>query len=359
MKSFLVVVFAIGIKAASAVVAVKIFMDLISAKSKIFGKALGMGKGAIDAARKRAEGTNYYQRRQMAKEARQQERRRGNIKDFADRLSGDRRRDVLLRRRAAGGITGQLFNTNQAAQERIRQTAEEQLLKEQREEPNRASQRIRSAGLTGDVSHVRSAATKAGQTITSPTGQKVVVSEAMRQAAINNLAAAGRIKELRALENNDLAYLRKATGDPTFVPTADLSARGPGKAPVTETHQMLDRAYTENRTPISNKAPDLLPDLRGNLDIPFTGLKPGEVSTLDPSTIDQAAAHFATSPSGPSDRQEFIAQFHAALKNPSLRGNIKLKQIDSVVAMLASTPGLDPAMAADILAEQKAASGTP
>jgi len=66
----------------------------------------------------------------MTRQARAAERPSWNIASYGELMSGTGLRSEMARRSAAGGVGAQVFNTNQAGQQRIRQSAEDQRRKE-------------------------------------------------------------------------------------------------------------------------------------------------------------------------------------------------------------------------------------
>lgn len=234
---------------------------------KLTGSLTDRTKGLTNKARERAQQSNLYQRPQMAKDFRKQERRRANVEDYAQRVTESSR----WRRRAAG-----VGNT--AGQQRALQSAQDILRKQRHEETERAAKNMAQRGFEGDADFMGIAQTETGRNYTSArTGEQIQVSEAVRQAAINNLVQQGRTGQVRELE---------AAG----------GGRAPGGVARTDLHNMLDHAYEDYGQKIAEKAPDLAPSRRAsNGAAAFTDLQAGDVTKWHHSTID-AAEGWYTSP---------------------------------------------------------------
>jgi hypothetical protein len=146
-----VVIIAVGGNIFVAFVVIKMSTWAIFAKGWI-GKAAGVLNaktgGLTNKAKEFGENRDYYQRRQMARDARNQEKRRAHVEDYAALASSDTWRGRRLRQRAAGGLKGQLFNSNQAGQERQRLAAMGQLEKFEHEETAQAAGLIEANRVT-------------------------------------------------------------------------------------------------------------------------------------------------------------------------------------------------------------------
>jgi len=308
------------------------------ALGRVAGKLNDSTKGLTGRAKDFGENRNFYQRRQFARDARKQEQRRANVEDYAAMASANTRRGHLLRRRAAGGLVGQVLNTNEAGQQRIGQAADDQLRKQRHEETQRAGQRMSHMGIEGDADLLAIANTPAGTAfqqarmnaagVMAPTGVEVRVGEAERQAAINNLVQQGRTSQLRGLE---------AT-----------AARGPGGQPVTEMHRMLDEAYQEHGAKLADKAPDLMPNRRASEGLAaFTDLKPEDVTAWHHSTVDAAAGWYGSTVDARGNalttpqinervasRDQMLRAFSAATQNTSTRSKLSLEQVTRTRAMM-------------------------
>ena len=70
-----------------------------TALGRLAGKIDASTKGLSNRAKEYGESRNFYQRRQMARDARKQEQRRANVEDYASAVSGSGFRSRLLRRR--------------------------------------------------------------------------------------------------------------------------------------------------------------------------------------------------------------------------------------------------------------------
>lgn len=321
----------------SPIVIVKTTLAAKAGLGRVINGAEKMGQGVTGAARNRAQSSNMYQRRQMIRQARDNERRRGNVASYTELMTGDGVRSELARRRAAGGLAGQLFNTNQAGQERILTSAQEQLRKEQNEEAHRAAQRMTSLGIEGDDDLARIARMADGQVFRQTrngvaTGTTMQVNRAERQAAIEELVKQGRVGELRRLE---------AVGP----------ARGPGGRPNpnNELHELLDEAYKEHGGKLGDKAPDLMPNRRATNGVAaFTDLKPDDVTGWHHSTVSAARNFYSTSrmvedvdpatglglgtfhDQAPADREQMLRAFGQATTVPSAKSKMSLDQVRQV-----------------------------
>lgn len=303
------------------VLSFKLILDLVSSKSKLLGGAVnkmqGWGNQMRDKAKEKAEGSNFYQRRKLADEARKQERRRANIEDYAGRVSGERGSRIgsaLLRRRAAGGLTGQILNTNRPGQQRIAQSAEEQLVKQRHEEAGRAATRMARMGFEGDQDFEDIARAAEGQQLTSRTGQIMTVTGADRQAAINNLVQQGRVGRIRGLEG--------------------LQGRGQGGAPTTDLHHMLDEAYKDYGSKLGDKAPDLMPSRRVTQGLAaFTNVKPKDVTDWHESTVSEAERYYNSS-GNIAAQADTLRAFGEASDNPTTLAQLDREQVTNFRNMM-------------------------
>lgn len=311
------------------------------ALGKVAGGLNNATKGLTGRAKEYGENTGFFQRRKKAGETRQQERARRNLTNYAQAINPDanagriqRARAALLRRRAAGGLTGQVFGTNQAGQARAQQTAEEFLYKQRMEEANRASRRMAASGFGGDTDYERIASAAEGTTLTSNTGQTMLVTAADRQAAMNKLAETGRVSPLRRLE----AFSATATqANPNNV------ARGAHGAPQTEMQRMLDDAYKEYGAKLGSKAPDLIPDRRSTDGYAaFTSVNPSDASQWHHSTIGAARNYYNNPQAAPDgapvnvnqERSQTLRSFSTASQSPATRQNIDIDQATQMRAMM-------------------------
>ncbi|HVI68825.1 MAG TPA: hypothetical protein VM581_00015 [Magnetospirillaceae bacterium] len=340
-KNFLVSTIGTVFDIGTAVLTVKIFMDLVSAKSKMLQGLRNGAKGITQKVRDRAERTNFFQRRKMADEAKVQEQRRANVEDYASRIRGQGIRSTLLRRRAAGGAVGQVFNTNRPGQERQLQAAEDVLRKQRHEEAERAAKRMKDAGFRGDDAYLEIARSPVGRQITSPTGQVMSVTHSDQQAAINSLVQQGRTSQVRGLE-------------------AFGGARGAGGAATSDMHTMLDHAYEDYGSKLADKAPDLMPDRRTTEGLAaFTDLKPDDVSQWHHSTVSAARAYYSTPhldaggvDQSPAYRDQMLRAFSQATQSPTTRSKLSLEQVTQAREILhdavASGQPVDPIVSGHI-----------
>lgn len=319
------------------VIIVKAALETKAGIGRIVRGASKLGDSATGKARERARSSNYYQNKEMVRQARANERRRGNVASYTELMTGTGLRSEMARRRAAGGMTAQLFNTNRAGQERILTAAQEQLRKERNEEAHRAAQRMTSLGVEGDADLMAIATTAEGGTFRQerngrPTGTTMQVGRAERQAAIEELVKQGRVGRLRDLE---------ATGP----------ARGIGGQPNpnNELHEMLDEAYKEHGSKLADKAPDLMPNRRAtNGTAAFTDLKPADVADWHESTV-EAANRWYTATAGAdgtpltaaelaerrTEQARMVRAFADATRQPGTRSKMSRQQVERVRAVMA------------------------
>lgn len=309
-----------------------------SALGRLAGTINSKTQGLTNKAKDFGEGRNFYQRRQMAREARQQERRRGSVENYANRVSGEGWRASMLRRRAAGGVRAQVIGgltrggveLNRAGQQRIGQAAEEQLRRQRHEEATRALQRMTTLGVEGDQDLVDIATAQVGSEFAQQrngvaTGVRMQVTQAERQAAINSLVQQGRVGRLRDLER---------TGP----------ARGPGGTPNpdNELHHMLDEAYTTIPNKLGDKAPDLMPNRRATNGVAaFTDLQADDVAGWHESTVSAARDFFNTQRLDAAgnvvqiggrdanlvERERMLRALSQATQSPTTRSRLSLEQM--------------------------------
>lgn len=365
-KTFLLKIIGVVLEVGIGFLTIKIFMDLVSAKSKMLGSLRNGAKGLTQKARDRAERSNFYQRRKMADEAKIQEKRRANVEDYAARARGTGLRSTLLRRRAAGGIVGQVFNTNQAGQQRVYQAAEDVQRKQRHEEAERASKNLARSGFEGDADFMAIARTATGGSYTSArTGRTIQVTDAVRQAAVNNLVQQGRTSQIRELETYDEAT---GTSYDRVTNTGGIQ-RGAGGVATSDLHHLLDHAYEDYAGKLSDKAPDLMPSRRASEGLAaFTDLKPEDVSAWHHSTVTAASDWYGATTTGPggtgaaltpaeiarraSARDQMLRSFSQATRNPSTRSKLSLDQVRQVRTMMndaiAAGHPVDPTVQNDI-----------
>lgn len=321
-----------------------------------FGRLMGnletRRKGLSDRARERAQGTDYYQRRQLAKEAHKGERRRGNISSYAGIISNEsnsrlgRLRAARLQQRAAG------FG-NKAGQQRVLQSAQDQIRKERHDEAERAAKDLAQRGFEGDTDFMAIARTRTGGTHTSArTGQSVQVNEAVRQAAVNQLVQQGRTNQIRQLETYDAATDTSANFDRTTGTYSGGTSRGAGGVATTDLHNLLDHAYEDYGSKLSDKAPDIMPSRRTTDGVAaFTDLKPEDVAKWHYSTAESARV-FYNQPGRDTDRDQMLRAFSQATQSPTTRSQLSLDQVTRVRDILhdanASGTPANPAIANQI-----------
>lgn len=128
---------------------------------KLTGNLTDRSKGITNKAKERAEQSNLYQRPQLAREFRKQERRRANVEDYAERITGNGVRGRMLRRRAAGA-------GNAAGQQRAYLSGLGQMSKQEHEEASQAALVLEHNGVN---SPMQLAAVAAGGVATGINGQ--------------------------------------------------------------------------------------------------------------------------------------------------------------------------------------------
>jgi hypothetical protein len=316
---------------------VGLMKKLILESNKFLGGVAGLAGKITQAAENRAKQSSSYQRRQMSKQQLEQERQRTARESFATSLTQGGVRGAIARRRAAGGITGLVFNRNQAGQQRVMQSAEDALRKQRHEEAERAQKRMTTLGVEGDDDlyaiasgiGVRNGVFRQERNGVE-TGVQMQVSESEQQAAINALVAQGRVGRLRRLEA--------------------VSSRGPGGTPQTRLHRMLDEAYSGGGK-VTDKAPDLMPNRRATEGAAaFTKVQPNDVATWHESTVSEAERFYDTT----GDRgaqQETLLAFAVAASNPSTLAQLDPDQVRNFRNMMRRYQASGGAISAD--AERK------
>lgn len=161
---------------------------------KLTGNLQARTQSISNKAKERAESSNFFQTRQMARDARKQERRRGNITAYANKVTGTGLSSAMMRRRA-GGIG------NDAGQQRAYVAGLSALEKQEHEEMQQASAVLDANRITNPTQF---RAIAEGRTGTGVTGSTVsgAGNTAMRQAAIQKLIDAQDARELEGLFQN-------------------------------------------------------------------------------------------------------------------------------------------------------------
>lgn len=186
-----------------------LFKLAIVSKSALGRFAQGLNsktQGITNSAKEFGESRQFYQNRQMARDQRKQERRRANVSSYAETVSGDGWRSRALRRRAAGGIAGQVIGAasggrrelNQAGQERQYVSGVSQLGKLEHEEASQGATliehaKVTSPGQLAEIAAGRAATGISGQTISGANNR------ALQTAAIQkiiNAQDAGAIESM-------------------------------------------------------------------------------------------------------------------------------------------------------------------
>lgn len=160
---------------------------------KLVGNLENKTAGLTNKARERAQQSNLYQRPQMAREFRKQERRRANVEDYASRITDEGWRGRRLRRSAAGMGNG-------AGQQRAYVAGLSQLEKQEHEEANQASEIMKYYGISnpGDL-----AALAAGGSVSTSRGNvSGAGNRAMQQAAMRKIIGAQDAEQLENLFMN-------------------------------------------------------------------------------------------------------------------------------------------------------------
>lgn len=358
-----IVIIAVGGNIFVAFVVIKMSTWAIFAKGWI-GKAAGAlnakTNGFTNKAKEYGENRSFYQRRQMARDSRNQERRRAHVEDYAGAITDPGRRGRSLRRRAAGGFTAQVAgvfgrDVNAAGQQRVLQAAQDIQRKQRHEEAERAAKRMKDAGFRGDTDNLAVATAAEGSLVRSAaSGQMIEVTHADRQAAINNLVQQGRTSEIRRLEGFDV-NTGASTTPAGRAPLPGIARRDGQGGAVTDLHRMLDHAYEDYGSKLGDKAPDLMPDRRTTLGMAaFTDLKPDDVAGWHHSTAAAAGRWYgattdaqgnaldaATITTRQTERDRMLRSFATASQNSSTRAKLSPDQVARVrdIAQQAVTAG--------------------
>ncbi len=305
-KGFLIntigVLFDVGTGAATII----IFMNVISAKSKLMNSLRNGAKGLTQKARDRAESTNFFQRRKLADEARKVERRRSNIADYAHRITGTRRRDELLRRRAAGGMVGQVLNTNQAGQQRQRLGGVAQLEKQEHEETQQAGLLIEHSQVTGPEQLARiisgGEGVGVGGQIISGAGNP-----ALQRAALQKLIKTQDARELEHLFTNTYGQTDKQMVVSELQKEQNYStSKGAGAHLV----QMQARDYTQ-------------PEVQEQAMVSMAGLKAGALASQDGPAWESAFTAFHLGMGTLDQRRAFWDASQRVLADPNAMSDVK------------------------------------
>ena len=274
------------------------------ALGRVAGNLNDRTKGLTNRAKEFGENRNYYQRRQFARDARKQEQRRANVADYANRITGTSRSSALLRRRAAGGLTGQLFNTNQAGQERQRLSGVAQLEKQEHEETQQAGLLIESARVTspGQLAQIAM-----GRTATGVDGQTIngAGNRALQLAAIQKIIKAQDAGAIESLfrdpgvdKNMLVSELQKEQNYST--------SKGAGAHFV----QMQPRTYQQH-------------EIDAQAAISMSALAADKLATQDGPAWDSAARGFAAGAGTLNQRRALYDQVQAIYADDRARNNLK------------------------------------
>lgn len=329
MKEFFINMSGLIFQLVVAVGTVVIFQKTLQAKSNLVGNAFNRTKGLVNRARERAQNSTLYQRPKMARERRTEERRRSATEDYARAMTGRGPGSALLRMRAGG--------LQSAARQRALQSAEDILRRQRHEETERAAKNISRLGFEGDADLMGIARTRTGGTYYSERlGRSVEVTEAVRQAAVNGLVQQGRTGQVRDLETYD-----EATGTVHNYNTRQGGhLRGRGGAAETDLQRMLDHAYDDYGTKLSEKAPDLMPNRRASEGTAaFTDLQAADVAAWHASTVTAADRWYtATRDAGgaaltpaeitrrQNERTRMLRSYAEATRSPGTRQKLSLDQ---------------------------------
>lgn len=292
----------------------------ISAKLQAGARSLSQ------AAKSGFEKTSFGQRSQMAKQSRENLRKRKVQTSFSENLTKAGPRGSFARFRAGGvSTTGRQY---------AQQAAEESLKKEQAAEAQRASSRMTTLGIEGDDDLFSIASASIGDTYEQErkgqkTGVTIKVTEPEKQAAINSLAQQGRIKKLRELEA--------------------VSSRGPGGTPQTQLHHMLDEAYKTPGNKVADKAPDLMPNRRATEGTAaFTDLQMKDVAAWHSTTFAAAndfysnpAAHGMSASDASAEREKMLRSFSLATQNTATANSLSIDQVKAAKAIMDAHPPTD------------------
>lgn len=193
IRNFLVSVLGTVIDFIIAVIAIKVFMAILSAKSSLIRDAQGRLKGLTDKARQRAEATGFYQRREIARGQRKAERQRSAVESYAQAITYEgpdrwrRARAARLKQRAGG------FNAE--AQSRAYISGLGQVEKLESQETKDAEFLLKSRGIQIPM---ELAAIASGDSSRAVRGLSGAGNEALQRAAIRKIIAA---QDAEALED--------------------------------------------------------------------------------------------------------------------------------------------------------------
>lgn len=179
------------------------------ALGRLAGQLNDATKGFTNRAEEFAKNRQFFQRRQMAREARSAERKRSAVENYANVASSEGWRGRMLRRRAAGGLRGQVAGAlprvgevNPAAQGRINIAALTQLDRLEQQEINDAAfvLRRRNIQAPGQLYDIARGGSTTGY---DDNGNPVTVSSAgdtaMQRAAMKALIGAQDSEQLENL----------------------------------------------------------------------------------------------------------------------------------------------------------------
>lgn len=203
---------------------------------KLTGNLTDRSKGLVNKARDRAQQSNMYQRPQMAKEFRKQERRRANVADYAERITAEGWRGDRLRRRAAG-------RGNAAGQQRAYVSGLSQQEKQEHEEASQASLVLESNGVNRpmDLAAIAGGRAAAGINGTvSGTGNR-----AMQQAAIQKIIKAQDAQAIESMFMDDSVdkqmLVNELTKEQNYGTSKGAGAHFVQMAPQTYTRPQINR----------------------------------------------------------------------------------------------------------------------
>jgi|GEM_PF-6398624 len=347
MKEAFIAVSGLLLQSAVGFAAIFLFKLAIVSRSvlgRMAGKLDGATRGITNSAKDFGESRNFYQRRQFARDARKQEQRRTNVADYAERITGDNARSRLLRRRAAGGMTGQVMGSitndragaNQAGQQRQYAGGVAQRERLEHEEVQQGSMLIEATRITSPSQLANLAA---GGTATGIDGRTISAANnrSLQLAAIQKIIKAQDAEQIENLFMNRMNVTRdRTTGDVVSSEQGNVdmdmlvgelqkeqnysTSKGAGAHFV----QMQPRAYSQSEVRAAA--------VRG-----LSGLSADKLATQDGPAWQSAARGFADSQGTVDERRTIWDQVQAIHADPRAENNIKGSARDAYLSILGST----------------------
>lgn len=285
-----------------------------TALGRLAGKIDASTKGLTNRAKEYGESRNFYQRRQMARDARKNEQRRANVSDYAERITGDNFRSRLLRRRAAGGLRGQVVGTltggrqevNAAGQQRQYVSGLSQAEKQEHEEAQQAAFVLERNRVNTPLELAKIAA---GGEATGLTGQTVdgAGNRAMQLAAIQKIIKAQDAEAIERMfmDRDGVVDKDMLVGELTKEQNYSTS-KGAGAHFV----KMQPRTYTPSE--IHEEAVGAL-----------SALAAAKLATQDGPAVVSAVEGFKAGQGTLKQRQDFWDRAHEIYSNPQTLDSVK------------------------------------